>query len=47
MDGIDDYNEKMFKKVMPAKLADGEELIIVNEKQRQQFEDMIEETEDI
>lgn len=47
MDGIDDYNEKMFKKVETARLADGESLIALNEKQSQQFEDMLQETEDI
>jgi len=42
MDGIDDYNEKMFKKIVPAQLPDDEAVLNLTDEQIEYIESLIE-----
>ena len=42
MDGIDDYNEKMFKKIQPARLPDDEAVLNLTDEQVEYIESLIE-----
>lgn len=46
MDGIDDYNEKMFKKVETARLADDETVLNLTDEQVAYVESLIERDSD-
>lgn len=46
MDGIDDYNEKMLKKVETARLADGEAVLNLTDEQVAYVESLIERDSD-